>query len=625
MYWMKWEWKPERPNIIKSESSHFLFILKPKRQRDITANDVMKRVLLIIAFIFNALCIVISKAQNFDGTVTVQVKDGDHFTPNTTCKVAGSSNDNVAILEESRVNSSNIYGRDCSMSTSLSLTKPSLGKTTIIIGIYDEYGKQVGNEIRTIDKGYQHLSELYLTVKQPYDAYEKKYEPCGRYTLSILSASCEESRSPLNKPKATSNAEYVDLGLPSGTLWKNTNEPDTWCKDYYVTFLKYENALPTYEQWQELLDYCTWELEKDGVKITSTNGNSIFLEGEQRNYFANGVKEYYYTNCNHYPTSTLEKNWLYFSENGIKFDKSHKREGIRYTGPVRLVKPKQTVASFVDLGLPSGTKWKSQGEREFLTFNDAISKYKKQLPTSDQWKELISDCKWEDLGPIYKVIGKNGNYIIINKEGIYESSDTVNPSYIGDCAYFWSSTSHPSTNSYDHVVYDVLGIGYYTYAPYSMMLRYSSAIPSSIQLVQSKDVEEKYVDLGLPSGTKWKSQNEKGFFTYEEAFKKYGKQIPSKEQYQELIDNCQWKDEGGYFAVTGPNGKSIIINKEGWFDNEKLEINTWTIGRKATYWTNTSHFSKNIQYYSVCTLVLMTQDMTISAPMNHHNSVHLIK
>lgn len=581
----------------------------------------MKKILLIIAFIFNALCIVNSEAQNFDGTVTVQVKDGDRFIPNTTCKVEGSSNNNVAMLESTSVKSWHSSGRLCTMRTYISLTKPALGKTTVILEIFDEYARKAGAQYIIVDKGSQHSGLIEFDVNNLEDQ-------CGYYTLSILSASCEESlsiKTPLNKPKATSNAEYVDLGLPSGTLWKNTNEPDTWCKDYYVTFLKYGNALPTYEQWQELLDYCTWELEKDGVKITSTNGNSIFLEGEQRNYFANGVKEYYYTNCNHYPTSTLEKNWLYFSENGIKFDKSHKREGIRYTGPVRLVKPKQTVASFVDLGLPSGTKWKNQGEQEFLTFDEAISKYEKQLPTSDQWKELISDCKWEDLGPIYKVIGKNGNYIIINKEGIYERSDTVNPSYIGDRAYFWSSTSHPSTNSYDHVVYDVLGIGYYTYAPYSMMLRYSSAIPSSIQLVQSNNIEEKFVDLGLPSGTKWKSQNEKGFFTYEEAFKKYGKQIPSKEQYQELIDNCQWKDEGGYFAVTGPNGKSIIINKEGWFDNEKLEIDMWTIGRKATYWTNTSQFSKNIQYYSVCTLVLMTQDMTISAPMNHHNSVHLIK
>lgn len=591
-----------------------------------TANEIMKKVLLIIAFVFNALCIVINKAQNFDGTVTVQVKDGDRFTPNTTCKVDGSSNDNVAILEESRVNSSNIYGRDCSMSTSISLTKPSLGKTTIIIGIYDEYGKQVGNEIRTIDKGYQHLSELYLTVKQPYDAYEKRYEPCGRYTLSILSASCEESRSPLNKPKATSNTEYVNLGLPSGTLWKNTNEPDTWCKDYYVTFLKYGNALPTYEQWQELLDYCTWELEEDGVKITSTNGNSIFLQGARDYRLTNGgVKQYYYTNYNYYPTSTLEKNWLYFSENGIVFNKNHRREGIRYTGPIRLIKPKQTVASYVDLGLPSGTLWKSQGEREFLTFDEAISKYGNKLPISEQWRELISDCKWEDLGPIYKVTGKNGNHIIINKEGVYESSDTICPSYIGDRATYMSSTSYNQGPPLWDFVYDALEIdNQYTYKSYFMGVRYISYTPRSIHLVKSNSVEGSFVDLGLPSGTKWKIQNEKGFFTYEEAFKKYGKRIPSKEQYQELIDKCKWEDVGKYFIVTGPNGKCIYINKEGWYDKKKQDVSDkQTIGTRAFYWTCTLKDDEETSY--VLELFLMTKDLTGGSWHNYPNSVHLVK
>ncbi len=43
-----------------------------------------------------------------------------------------------------------------------------------------------------------------------------------------------------------------------------------------------------------------------------------------------------------------------------------------------------------------------------------------------------------------------------------------------------------------------------------------------------------YVDLGLPSGTKWKSVNEagdeNGFYTYDEAIKAFGNKLPTKKQ-----------------------------------------------------------------------------------------------
>ena len=42
-----------------------------------------------------------------------------------------------------------------------------------------------------------------------------------------------------------------------------------------------------------------------------------------------------------------------------------------------------------------------------------------------------------------------------------------------------------------------------------------------------------YVDLGLPSGTKWKSTNEiggnNGFYTYDEAISAFGDKLPTKE------------------------------------------------------------------------------------------------
>lgn len=57
--------------------------------------------------------------------------------------------------------------------------------------------------------------------------------------------------------------EYVDLGLPSGTLWSTDYER----LDGKRLYLPYEKAkvmkLPTREQWEELKTICKWEYEID--------------------------------------------------------------------------------------------------------------------------------------------------------------------------------------------------------------------------------------------------------------------------------------------------------------------------------------------------------------------------
>ena len=96
-----------------------------------------------------------------------------------------------------------------------------------------------------------------------------------------------------------------------------------------------------------------------------------------------------------------------------------------------------------------------------------------------------------------------------------------------------------------------------------------------------------YVDLGLPSGTKWKNQNEEGLLTYEAAKSQFGNNLPSKEQMEELINECQWTWDGtkkGY-TVTGQNGKSIFLPAAGWIDCGETEIQD--MGKFGFYWTST--------------------------------------
>lgn len=53
--------------------------------------------------------------------------------------------------------------------------------------------------------------------------------------------------------------EYVDLGLPSGTLWSTSFERD----GENILYMPYERAvkleIPTTDQWKELTDLCKWD------------------------------------------------------------------------------------------------------------------------------------------------------------------------------------------------------------------------------------------------------------------------------------------------------------------------------------------------------------------------------
>ena len=156
-----------------------------------------------------------------------------------------------------------------------------------------------------------------------------------------------------------SQHEYVDLGLPSGTLWATTNvgasrpedsgdyfawgetEPKDnydwstykWCNGSEYSLTKYNNInyqgpvdnrmeldleddaaymnwgsswrMPTLEQMQELCDKCSWQWTQiNGVKgrlVTGPNGNTIFLPA------AGGYSSsvYWLGSCGYYWTRTL--------------------------------------------------------------------------------------------------------------------------------------------------------------------------------------------------------------------------------------------------------------------------------------------------------------------------------
>ena len=111
----------------------------------------------------------------------------------------------------------------------------------------------------------------------------------------------------------------------------------------------------------------------------------------------------------------------------------------------------------------------------------------------------------------------------------------------------------------------------------------------------NKIIPQGYVDLGLPSGTLWKAVNESGgdgYYTYNEAVSQFGGQLPTKEQWEELKDYCEWtwrEPQGGY-KVTGPNGKFIVLPAAGL---RTCGGDVYGVGSIGYYWSSTPDGSDN--------------------------------
>lgn len=78
-----------------------------------------------------------------------------------------------------------------------------------------------------------------------------------------------------NTPTKSSTEGFTNLGLPSGTKWKNFNASGFYTYDEAVS--QFGNRLPSKEQWEELRAECEWSWTGSGYKVTGPNGNFINL------------------------------------------------------------------------------------------------------------------------------------------------------------------------------------------------------------------------------------------------------------------------------------------------------------------------------------------------------------
>lgn len=134
---------------------------------------------------------------------------------------------------------------------------------------------------------------------------------------------------------------------------------------------------------------------------------------------------------------------------------------------------------------------------------------------------------------------------------------------------------------------------------------------------------DEYVDLGLTSGTLWARRNigakniEDGgiYFTFKEDLKQGN--VPTKEQFKELIDECEWTWKGNGYEVVGMNGNSIFLPAAGYRDVKDI-IN---VGSNGVYWSS----SASDDYYAYCLYFYNNENSIFTSDRNYGLSVRLVK
>ena len=458
-----------------------------------------------------------------------------------------------------------------------------------------------------IDRGKNPMFDSFLMT---YRKYFTLVNDSNRAKLKRKFISIDESNLGLNnkvqkkfdKVDAVDNInDYVDLGLPSGTLWckHNYDEQEGYFNWNEVRDLNCDviiNHVPDASHFKELYRYCNVETAKIGdtcgkLFTSKINGKSIFFPalgyywpGEDPNTIRSFNENGFYW------SSTYSTAMCFF---GHAFDPAGKRDKhLKFC--VRTISKKtnenmnlglnskvkkkfdkvdaveNVFSDYVDLGLPSGTLWKAYNEGqedidEYLgheyTYSEALKHYKKEdLPTKDQFSELLNHC---DLF----IDNVNGKRTVRFKSLINQNTLYFQLPQIGIDHYWSSSTPPDSSNTLAYALqvspFNSVGTGINSYLKTNAFsirtvinrkknisesdLGLNSKIKKKFDKVDAIDNISEYVDLGLPSGNLWCTHNYEArekteygeYLTYDEMIDHNLQEMtPTEDDWRELRDNC---------------------------------------------------------------------------------------
>ena len=447
--------------------------------------------------------------------------------------------------------------------------------------------------------------------------------------------------------------------------------------------------IPSVNDFAELVANCDREYVQQngvyGVKFVSRiNGQSIFLPvtgyKEGWNHNSKEVGMYWLSTPNSDNASsymfkiTPEAEEYYFAERHLGFCLRPVLDRLEEEKVVT----KGSVAGhdWVDMGLPSGTRWAtcnvdaskpSQPGKHYAwgettvksSYTEANSKYDgKQvediagtandvaavkwgngwrMPTREQMAELVRYSNWKyvqlDGRWVVRLTSvRNGEVIYLPATGMMDGTKVDEPN---GCGNYWTSTPSGTMCAHDYIFGAALGeMGqagrYYGFAVRPVLNKASHLETPVSGSAGGHD----WVDLALPSGTKWATCNigaavpdqngdyfawgevttavdikakKNEFFRskevprvardsrYDAATAIWGAewQMPSKAQYQELLDHCTWEwvtisGRGGYKVKSKYNQNWIFIvaagQMESNYSNPYLQADYVDV--RGRYWTS---------------------------------------
>ena len=110
----------------------------------------------------------------------------------------------------------------------------------------------------------------------------------------------------------------------------------------------------------------------------------------------------------------------------------------------------------------------------------------------------------------------------------------------------------------------------------------------------------KFVDLGLPSGKLWATENIKdedgneAYVSFDKAVETFGDTLPTKEDWKELFEHSihQYDEGRKGIVLTGPNGNAIFLPAKGFYGSDSKSYN---VGESGEYWSS-SHYNEPRKY-----------------------------
>ena len=220
------------------------------------------------------------------------------------------------------------------------------------------------------------------------------------------------------------------------------------------------------------------------------------------------------------------------------------------------------------------------------------------MPTEEEWEELLNNTTntWTTQNGVngWLFTAANGNSVFLPAAGYRDASDLILDGYNGA---YWSSSLYTDNPGHASVL---------EFDPNNIVNQhYFRHFGHSVRPVRSPQTEHAYVDLGLPSGTKWATCNvgadspedygdyfawgettpkdtyTEENYTYSEnpailpsnhdaATANWGPdwRIPTKQEWQELYNNTThtWTTQNGVNGrlFTASNGNSLFLPAAGW-------------------------------------------------------------